>query len=186
MPERVAEQDLQTAHARLLEDRRDIQAIKKWHDSMIKQRMVEWQDQYLQPQFGSPRVCPFEGEVLFCDKKIEEERDFLRIVDTKYSLLEDWFEEEHGLDVIFRRNQSGTLRYLKFGFYSAAVEERILHQSLKGRRDFDGHVRISLYTIRIQAQLPMNVIKIIKQFMPDYLEHLQQEKERVETKALRW
>merc|ERR1712039_256196 len=150
---------------------------------MIKQRIVKWQDGYLRPEFGSPRECPFEGEVLFCDGKIKEEQDLLRIVDTKETIVHAWYKEKHGLDVSFRRNMRGTLRYMEFAFYSAEVEQKILYQSLKGRRDFDSQVRISLDGIQTQVQLPVNVIKIIKQFIPDYLEHLQQEKEHVDTKA---
>jgi len=62
------------------------------------------------------------------------------------------------------------------GFYSADVEEKVRSQCLKGRRDFDGHVRVSLYTNRTQAQLPVNVLKVIKRFVPEYLEHLKHEK----------
>merc|ERR1712070_133810 len=72
----MGERDLQDANARLLEDRRDIQVIQKWHTSTIKQRMVEWQNMYLQAH----QACPYEGEVLFCDEKVELERDILRIV----------------------------------------------------------------------------------------------------------
>mmetsp|Transcript_35778 Transcript_35778/g.100624 ORF Transcript_35778/g.100624 Transcript_35778/m.100624 type:complete len:205 (+) Transcript_35778:60-674(+) len=188
LPERVAERDLQAAKARLLEDKRDILAIKNWHNSTIKQRMVEWQNQYLQPpEYKTQRVCPFEGEVLFCDEKVKEEQDLVRIVDTKEPLVAAWYGEKQGLtDVLFRLNQKGTLRYMGFGFYSADAEEKVLSRCLSGRRDFDGHVRASLSVLRARARLPVNVLKLIKQFLPEYLEHLKQEKERVETKAPRW
>lgn len=183
LPERAAEQDLQDADARLMEDRRDIQVIEKWNNTMIKQRMVDWQNPHLQAH----RVCPYEGEVLFCDEKMQEEHDLVRIVDTKESLVKAWYKDLHGLtEVSFRSNQKGTLRYMRFSFYSPDVEEKVRSQRLQGRRDFDGHVRVSLHILRTEALLPVNVLKIIKRFVPEYIEHLKQEKERVETKAPRW
>merc|ERR1719253_1319804 len=150
---------------------------------MIKPRIVEWQNPYLQAH----RVCPYEGEVLFCDEKMKEEHDIIRIVVTKESLVKAWYEGVHGFtDVSFRLNQKGTRYYMCFSFYSPDVEEKVRSQLLRGRRDFDSHVRVSLHILRTKALLPVNVLKIIKRFVPEYIEHLKYEKERVETKTPRW
>lgn len=183
LPERAAEQDLQAAQARLAEDIVDIQLIEKWHISKIQPRMVEWQT----AEMRFRESCPFEGEVLFCDAKLNEDQECVRILETKKSLLKAWYEDKHGLkDVGFRSNApKKTMFYMRFSFYSADVEEKVRSQSLEGRRKFEAHVCVALQIIRTQAQLPVNVLKIIKQFIPDYIEHLKQEKERTE-RASRW
>jgi len=183
LPERQAELELQNANVRLSEERRDIEVIQKWHTSTIKQRMVEWQNMHLK----ADRECPYKGEVLFCDEKDEAQQDLVRIVDTREALVRAWYANVQGLtDVFFRENQKGTLRYMRFGFYSADVEEKVRFQCLKGRRDFDGNLRASLYIVRTHGHLPVNVLQIIKQFIPEYIEQLKHEKEHVETKAPRW
>jgi len=181
LPERVAERALRDAKVRLAEDVRDIQVIKKWHISAIQSRIVEWQTCAQRAH----QVCPYEGEVLFCDEKVKEEQDVLRILDTKESLVKAWYQDKHGLTVFFRSNQKGTMHYMGFGFYSTDVEEKVRSQCLEGRHDFEAQIRVALSAIRTQTQLPVNVLKTIKEYMPDYLEHMKQEKERVE-KALRW
>lgn len=182
LPERLAERALSDAKARLAEDIRDIQVIEQWHLSTIQSRMVEWQNLALQTH----QVCPFEGEVLFCDMKISEEQDVLKILDINESLVKAWYEDKHGLkNVTFRSNQRGTLRYIHFDFHSADMEVKMRSQCLKGRHDFEANLRVALFYMGKKAELPVHVLKIIKKFTPDYLEHLKQEKECVE-KAPRW
>lgn len=176
LPERAAERDLQAAHARLAEDIVDIQLIEKWHISEIQPRM----------QTGLMRLGPFDREVLFCDAKLSADQECLRILETKTSLLKAWYEDKHGLkDIGFRSNAKNTMFYMRFCFYSADVEEKVRSQMLEGQRKFEAHVRVALQIIRTQATLPAHVLEIIKQFMPDYIEHLKEEKERIE-RASRW
>jgi hypothetical protein len=182
LPERQAERALQDATARRAEDARDIKVIEKWHISTIQPRIVEWQNR----AFQDHQACPFGGEVLFCDMKVNEERDVWNIVDTKEALVKAWYEDKHGLkNMLFRSNTKGTLRYFRFDFHSADIEDKVRSQCLKGRNNFDANVRAALFYLRSKGELPVHVLKVIKQFIPDYLEHLKQEKDSVE-KAPRW
>lgn len=182
LPERIAERELQDATTRLAEDRRDIKTIEKWHLSTIAPSMIEWQSQQMQVH----EVCPVEGEVLFCDKKANAEQEVARILDTKESLVTAWYEQKHGLsNVCFRSNQKGTMCYLRFGFYSAEMEANLRSQCLEGRRHFEAHIRAALYVLRVKTELPVNILKTINQFIPDYIEHVKQEQKRIEN-TLRW
>jgi len=180
LSECIAEQDLREAKARRAEDVHDMQAIDNWHSSVIRCRMLDWQAAH-----SKYKECPWEGEIEFLDNKVKEQQDAVRILDEKESLVAAWYKDKHGLRVSFRRNNSGTMRYMRFGFYSADMEEKVCSECLKGRRDYEGHVNVALYAIRTHAELPVNVLNIINQFIPGYLEHLKQEKDRVE-KAPRW
>merc|ERR1712187_224789 len=128
--------------------------------------------------------CPthaFQAEVLICDLKVQEGQEVARILDTKESLVKDWYEQKHGLrKVCFRINQKGTMHYMQFCFYSADVEAKVRSQLLKGRNDFEANVRVALYILRVKTELPVNVLKIVYRFIPDYVEHLAQEKIRVQ------
>jgi len=182
LPERVAERELQDAKARLAEDRHDIKTVEKWHFSAIEPRMMEWQNR----EMRFHEVCPVDGEVLFCDMKANEEQEVARILDTKESLVTAWYEHKHGLNnVSFRTNQKGTMRYLRFGFFSADMEAKVHSQCLQGRRHFEADVRAALYVLRVKTELPVNILKIINQFVPDYVEHVKQEQKRVDTTP-RW
>jgi len=182
LPERVAEQELRDAKVRLAKDGHDIKTVEKWHLSVIEPRMFEWQSQEMRGR----EVCPVVGEVLFCDRKATEEQEVARILDTKESLVTAWYEHKHGLNnVHFRTNQKGTMRYLCFGFYSADIEAKVHSQCLKGRRQFEADIRAALYVLRAKTELPVNVLKIMNQFIPDYVEHVKQEQKRIE-KAPRW
>jgi hypothetical protein len=182
LPERVAERELQDAKAKLAEDREDIKTIEKWHLSAVEPRMIEWQRVEMQRH----EVCPVEGEVLFCDMKVDKEQEVARIFVTKSPLVTAWYEHKHGLNnVSFRTNQKGTMTYLRFGFYSADMEGRVHSKCLEGRRHFEAQVRAALYVLRAKTELPVNVLKIINQFIPDYVEHVKQEQKRVEN-TLRW
>eukprot|EP00927_Polykrikos_kofoidii_P054535 TRINITY_DN48945_c0_g1_i1.p1 TRINITY_DN48945_c0_g1~~TRINITY_DN48945_c0_g1_i1.p1 ORF type:complete len:195 (+),score=39.78 TRINITY_DN48945_c0_g1_i1:64-648(+) len=178
LPERAAERDLQAAQARLAEDIVDIQLIEKWHISTIQPRMVEWQSRFR-------KSCPFDGEVLFCDSKLNADQECVRILQKKKSLVKAWYEDKHGLKNVGFIFTPKKMFNMRFGFYSADVEEKVRSQMLEGRRKFEAHVRVALQIIRTQATLPVHVLKIIKQFIPDYIEHLKQEKESIE-RASRW
>merc|ERR1711963_532536 len=109
-----------------------------------------------------------------------------RILDTKESFIKAWYEHKHGLtNICFRSNQRGTMRYMQFDFHPPDMEEKVRTQSLKGRSDFDADIRIALYIVRNKGQLKVNILKTIKSFIPDYIEHLRQEKTSVEN-ALPW
>lgn len=182
LPERVAEIELQDAKARFAEDKQDILTVEQWHISMIATRMVEWQTCALR----SYEVCPLEGEVLFCDLKSKGEQDLAKILETKESLVKAWYERKQGLNsVSFRSNQRGTMLYMRFGFYSADADARVRSQCLKGRRHFEAHTNVCLYILRAKIGLPVHVVRIVDQFLPDYVEHVRQEKQRVENTP-RW
>jgi len=182
IPERVAERELQDAKARLAQDTKDIKSVEKWHLAAIEPRMIEWQSREMRVH----EVCPVEGEVLFCDMKSNEEQEVTRILDTKESLVTAWYEQKHGLNnVYFKINQKGTMCYLRFGFYSADMEAKVHSQCLEGCRHFEAHVRAALYVLRAKSELPINALKIINQFIPDYVEHVKQQQKRVEN-TLRW
>jgi hypothetical protein len=185
LPECVAQQALEDAKAKLAGDKRDIQLIETWHVSTIRNRMMEWQDE----MFRLHKTCPTEQQVLFCDMKQSappQEQEIARILDSKESLVEAWYVQKQGLNnVHFTSNQKGTMRYMQFGFYSVDMDAKLRLQSLKGRHEFETNVRVALYIIRVQTQLPINVLKTIHNFIPDYLQHLAQEKDRIE-KARPW
>lgn len=182
LPERAAEKELQDSKARMAADIQDIEVIRKWHDSTIQSRMLEWQKR----EMASRQESLFEGEILFCDEKQNKEQALVNIVDTKESLVTAWYEGKQGLTrVSFRCNLKGTLRYMRFGFYSDDMAEKVRAQYLRGRHEYEAHIGVALHAIRTKGQLPTNVLKIIKQSMPDYFEHLKQEQERIE-QAPRW
>jgi len=179
LPERVAEGQLQEAKEKLAQEMRDIKLLEEWHVSKIQVRMLEWQSDAMRA--GNSSL--FEGEVLFCDEKKQEDRQMLEMLDQQEILIKTWYEGKHRLNnVHFRTNQRGTMRYMRFGFYSADMEAKVCAQCLAGRRDFEADFQLALGPIR--SELPVRVAKIIEGF-PDYVDHLKQEKELVQA-TLPW
>lgn len=169
LPERIAERELQDAKAKLEEDKRDIEIVEKWHLSTIASRILNC------------RADAFQAEVLLFDMKSQQDQEVARILDAKESLVKNWYEQKHGFnEVRFRYNQRGTMRYMQFGFYSTDLEVEVRAQLLKGRKDFEAELRVALYILRDKFQLPKSTVRIINDFIPDYVEHLAQEKMRVQ------
>merc|ERR1712113_298589 len=129
------------AQARFAEDKRDMEAIEQWHTSTVATCILDWQSRAMQ----FDRVCPAEAEVLFCDEKQSNEQEVKRILDTKESLVQAWYEQKHGFsDVYFRSNQRGTMRYMRFVFLSCEVESKLRFESLKGQRNYEADTRAAL------------------------------------------
>lgn len=180
LAEREAEEELQEAKEKLTQDMRDIKVLEEWHISKIQARMLEWQSGAMRAGSSSP----FEGEVLFCDEKKQEDQDVMEMLDKKELLIKTWYEGKHRLNnVHFRANQRGTMRYIRFGFYSADMEAKVRAQCLAGRHDFEAGIQLALS--RVRTKLPAKLTAIVKQFLPDYIEHLKQEKELVQA-TLPW
>jgi len=175
LPERRAEAELQDAKNRLAEDIQDIQALETWHGSKIQARILEWQSFELKHKGSSP----LEGEVLFCDLKMEEDQQVSAILERKESLVQTWYEDKQGLNnVRFRSNQRGTMRYMVFGFYSADMEAKMRAKCLTGRCNYEANLQSALKCVR--KRLPGNAVEIVEKFIPGYVDHLKQEKELVE------
>lgn len=190
LAEREAEEELQEAKEKLTQDMRDIKVLEEWHISKIQARMLEWQSGAMRAGNSSP----FEGEVLFCDEKKQEDQNMMEsIASTRYCfvmlqkkelLIKSWYEGKHRLNnVHFRANQRGTMHYMRFGFYSADMEAQVRAQCLAGRHDFEAGIQLALS--RVRTKLPAKLTVIVKQFLPDYIEHLKQEKELVQA-TLPW
>mmetsp|Transcript_150425 Transcript_150425/g.273746 ORF Transcript_150425/g.273746 Transcript_150425/m.273746 type:complete len:205 (+) Transcript_150425:96-710(+) len=183
LPERVAELQLQKAQKSHEEDIEDIRILEKWHILMIQPRML---DKDTHPQDNS---C-FCGHVLFCARQRAEEieQQVFRIVEQKESLARAWYQGKHGLtharfsqSRISRRGNlvpSDESYVMEYGFFSADVEAKVRFQSLAGRRTFEANAHLCLALLR--PKLPAKVTEIVKQFIPDYVDHLKQEKERLE------
>lgn len=175
LPERVAEGELQEARDKLAQDVQDIKLLQEWHVSKIQVRMLEWQSEAM--RWGNS--CPFEGEVLFCDEKKQEDKKIIEMLDQKELLIKAWYEDKHHLNnVHFRSNQRGTMRYMRFGFYSTDMEAKVRDQCLAGRHDFEADIQLALDPVR--TKLPVRVVEIIEQFIPGYVAHIKRQKELVQ------
>lgn len=176
LPERRAEEGLQEAKEKLAQDKRDIKLLEEWHISVIQARMLEWQSR----EMGAGISSPFEGEVLFCDRKQGEDQKMKKMWDHKRALIKTWYESKHSLNNIqFRENERGTMKYMRFGFYSADMEAKVRDQCLAGRHDFEVHSRLAL--AHLQTKMPARVTAVVKQFLPDYIDHLQQSKDLIQS-----
>lgn len=186
LPERVAERELQDAKAKFAQAKQDMLLIQQWHLSTIAPRMVESHKRALECGSGYSTGHPTEREVLFCDLKNSTEHKINDILDVKESLVKTWYKQKHGLkNVCFRYNQRETMRYMQFDFHSPRMEAELRTQSLKGRSDYDAAIQIALSLICNKGQLNVQILNIIKSFIPDYIEHLRQEKTSFEN-AFPW
>merc|ERR1719215_1537032 len=118
---------------------------------------------------GAGKVSPYEGEVLFCDRKKQEDRQMVQMLDHKGVLITTWYEGKHGLNnVNFRTNQRGTMHYMRFGFYSADMAATVRTQHLAGRRNYEADHQLAISLVR--KKLPARVTEIVQQFLPDYID----------------
>lgn len=192
LPEKVAESELQEARQRLDDDKNDIEVIEAWHTSRIHALVTQLQ----------LPVMSRESKIDFCDKNDADEvaQTIWRIVEEKPSLVDAWYQSKTGLNNLrfdrnivtkYRASQGtkvpysvyGDIMEMKFHFGSAGVESRLTHKAMAGRRAYTINVNTALALLR--PQLPSKLVEIVKQFVPDYIDHLKQEKLRLE-KAPRW
>lgn len=180
LPQSVAEDELREAQKKLQEDRQDVTIIKHWHTSRIQRAMTS-----LDVYKGSR-----QGVVSFCKGRSSDkvEQSVCRIVEEKPSLIAAWYVGKCGLsNVRFERSkvlrQYGNEYNMSFSFGSKEVEARLTHELMADSRAYSVNANLSLALLR--PKLPARLIEIVKQFMPEYVLHLKQEKLRLE-KASRW
>mmetsp|Transcript_99399 Transcript_99399/g.176281 ORF Transcript_99399/g.176281 Transcript_99399/m.176281 type:complete len:210 (+) Transcript_99399:70-699(+) len=192
LPERLAELELQQAKQKLAEDLQDIAVLEKWHTSKIQDRMQE---------IEFSMNCR-QGKVLFHEAQPTEEieQQVARIAEEKRSLIQAWYQGKHGFtSVVLERNTCtkyrtsnrgrivpytayGDSRSMHFCFSSAEAEAKVRSQCLAGRRAFKANLQLALALLR--PKLPEKVTEIVKQFVPDYVDHLKHEKELVQKTVL--
>lgn len=79
---------------------------------------------------------------------------------------------------MFRFTGDERSKFMRFGFYSAEMEANVRDGYLAGRRDYETHVQLASKILK--ESLAVKVVEIAEQFVPDYLDHLEQAKEKVE------
>mmetsp|Transcript_50692 Transcript_50692/g.92942 ORF Transcript_50692/g.92942 Transcript_50692/m.92942 type:complete len:214 (-) Transcript_50692:105-746(-) len=196
LPERVAELQLQEADKSRTEDLEDVGILEKWHTSKIQPRMLDFyraQNAQNPHHVARRHGCQRDGHVLFCAKQQTEdiEQQVFRIVQQKTSLATAWYEGKHGLTYVSfwqeRISRKGNRvpcddsYVMRFFFNSDEVEAKVRFQSLAGRRAFEGNVQLCL---ALWPTLPEKVAELVKQFIPDYVDHLKQETKFLQTAPL--
>eukprot|EP00419_Tripos_fusus_P002011 CAMPEP_0172676484 /NCGR_PEP_ID=MMETSP1074-20121228/14015_1 /TAXON_ID=2916 /ORGANISM="Ceratium fusus, Strain PA161109" /LENGTH=209 /DNA_ID=CAMNT_0013494159 /DNA_START=21 /DNA_END=650 /DNA_ORIENTATION=- len=193
LPERVAEDDVLNATKKLEEDQEDVLALEEWHTSEIQSRVSKLE---------FPAHCR-QGQVDFCQTDAQEglEQRVAKIVYHKPALARSWYMGRHGLDnvrfdhnIVYKERTSnrgrrvtyqarGNQLQMHFSFASAEGEAKLREQCLAGRRSFELNNQLALALLK--PRLPEKVTEIVKMFIPDYVEHLKQEKELIQ-KTLLW